>query len=53
MAGIFSGPPWTFDAAQIGYLGAGPFIGGLIGSLVCGFFGDSIIKVMTKRNKGV
>ncbi|KEF61050.1 uncharacterized protein A1O9_02615 [Exophiala aquamarina CBS 119918] len=53
LAGIFSGPPWNFDAAQIGYVGAGPFVGGLIGSLVCGFFGDSVIKIMTRRNKGV
>jgi MFS family permease len=53
LAGIFSGPPWTFNAAQIGYLGAGPFVGGAVGSLVCGFFGDHVIKVLTKRNKGV
>lgn len=53
MAGIFSGPPWHFNAAQIGYLGAGPFIGGMIGSLVTGFFGDHVIKYMTRRNKGV
>lgn len=24
LAGIFAGPPWNFNAAQIGYLGAGP-----------------------------
>lgn len=53
LAGIFSGPPWNFGAAQIGYVGAGPFVGGLIGSLVCGFFGDYVIKYMTKKNKGV
>lgn len=53
LAGIFSGPPWNFGAAQIGYIGAGPFVGGLIGSLVCGFFGDHVIKYMTKKNKGV
>ncbi|KPI38427.1 putative MFS-type transporter [Cyphellophora attinorum] len=53
LAGIFAGPPWTFNAAQIGYLGAGPFIGGLIGSLVCGFFGDHVIKYLTRRNKGI
>jgi hypothetical protein len=53
LAGIFSGPPWNFNAAQIGYLGTGPFVGGLIGSLFCGFTGDYFIKIMTKRNKGV
>ncbi|KEF56777.1 uncharacterized protein A1O9_06967 [Exophiala aquamarina CBS 119918] len=53
LAGIFSGPPWNFNAAQIGYTGAGPFVGGLIGSLFCGFLGDYVIKAMTKKNKGV
>jgi len=46
-------PPWHFDAAHIGYVGAGPFIGGLVGSLVCGFFGDHVIKYLTIKNKGV
>ncbi len=53
LSGIFSGPPWNFDAAQIGYIGAGPFIGGLIGSVVTGFTGDYVIKYLTRRNKGV
>ena len=53
LAGIFSGPPWNFGAAQIGYIGVGPFVGGLVGSLACGFFGDHVIKYMTKKNKGV
>ncbi|ETN42062.1 uncharacterized protein HMPREF1541_04001 [Cyphellophora europaea CBS 101466] len=53
LAGIFAGPPWTFNAAQIGYLGAGPFIGGALGSLVCGFTGDWVIKHLTKRNNGI
>jgi hypothetical protein len=53
LSGIFAGPPWSFNAAQIGYLGVGPFVGGLIGSLVCGFTGDYVIKFMTKRNKGI
>ena len=53
LSGIFAGPPWSFNAAQIGYLGVGPFVGGLIGSLICGFSGDYVIKFMTKRNKGI
>lgn len=28
LAGIFAGPPWLFGPSQIGYIGAGPFIGG-------------------------
>jgi MFS family permease len=53
IAGIFSGPPWGFGAAQIGYIGAGPFIGGMIGSIFVGWFSDPIIKYMGKRNNGV
>ncbi|KAJ4549035.1 hypothetical protein HRR77_003914 [Exophiala dermatitidis] len=53
LSGIFSGPPWNFDAARVGYIGAGPFVGGLLGSLACGFTGDYVIKYLTKKNKGV
>ena len=53
LAGIFSGPPWTFNAAQIGYLGAGPFLGGMIGSIFTAVFGDRVITWMARRNKGV
>ena len=53
LAAIFSGPPWTFNAAQIGYLGAGPFVGGLIGSIITAIFSDRVITWMSRRNKGV
>lgn len=53
LAGIFSGPPWMFGPSQIGYIGAGPFIGGMIGSIFVGWFSDPIIKYMGKRNNGV
>jgi MFS family permease len=53
LAGIFSGPPWNFDAAHIGYIGAGPFLGGLVGSLITAIFSDRVITWMAKRNKGV
>jgi hypothetical protein len=52
LSGIFSGPPWTFNAAEIGYLGAGPFIGGMIGSIFVAAASDPVIKWMTKRNNG-
>jgi len=52
LAGIFAGPPWTFDPAQIGYLGTGPFVGGMIGSIIVALLGDPVIKWMTKKNKG-
>ena len=53
LAGVFSGPPWNFGPAEIGYLGAGPFVGGMIGSIFVGWASDPIIKYMGKRNKGV
>lgn len=53
LAGIFSGPPWAFGAAQIGYVGAGPFLGGLVGSIITAVFSDRVITWMARRNKGV
>lgn len=53
LSGIFSGPPWNFGPAQIGYLGAGPFIGGMIGSVVVGWGSDPVVKWMSKKNSGV
>lgn len=53
LSGIFSGPPWMFGPAQIGYLGAGPFIGGMIGSIIVGWGSDPVVKWMSRRNSGV
>jgi len=39
-AGIFAGPPWAFNAAQIGYLSTGPFVGGAVGSAIMVFTSD-------------
>ena len=33
-AGIFFGPSWGYNAAQIGYLSTGPFVGGMVGSAI-------------------
>jgi MFS family permease len=52
LAGIFAGPPWNFDAAKIGYLGTGPFVGGALASIVISFFGDWSGKLLTIKNKG-
>ena len=52
-AAIFAGPPWNFNAAQVGYLSTGPFVGGLIGSAVMFLTSDPIAKWMTKLNKGI
>lgn len=53
LAQIFSFPPYNLDASGIGYLSLGPFIGGVIGSIVLGFVSDPIIKLFSARNKGV
>lgn len=53
LSGIFAGPPWDFNAAQIGYLGAGPFLGGMLGSILVAAGSDPLIKWMTKKNNGV
>ncbi|GME38594.1 MFS general substrate transporter [Neofusicoccum parvum] len=53
LSGIFSGPPWNYGPAQIGYLGAGPFIGGMIGSIIVGWGSDPVVKWITKKNTGV
>ena len=49
---VFSGPPWMFGPADIGYLGAGPFLGGMVGSIIVAVGSDPVIKWMTKRNNG-
>lgn len=53
LSGIFSAPPYNFGPAQIGYLGAGPFVGGMIGSIVVGWGSDPVVKWMSRRNSGV
>lgn len=53
LAGIFAGPPWRYGPSQIGYIGAGPFIGGMIGSIFVGWLSDPVIKWIAKRNNGI
>lgn len=50
---IFSMPPYNLDAAGIGYLSLGPFLGGVIACVFLGFALDPIIVWATSRNKGV
>jgi hypothetical protein len=52
-AGIFAGPPWNFDAAQIGYLSTGPFVGGAVGSAMMAFTTDPSAKWLTRGNNGI
>jgi MFS family permease len=52
-AGLFAGPPWNFNAAEVGYLSAGPFLGGLVGSAIMVFTSDPVAKWLATRNKGI
>ena len=52
LAGIFAAPPYSFGPAGIGYIGAGPFLGGMVGSIFVGWLSDPVIKWISKRNNG-
>ena len=53
LAQIFSLPPYNLQAAGIGYLSLGPFVGSVIASILLGFVLDPTIRWATTRNKGV
>lgn len=53
MAQIFMAPPYLLSAAGVGYLSLGPFLGGLIGSILLGWTLDPLIKWCAKKNGGV
>jgi hypothetical protein len=53
IAQIFSAPPFLLDSAHIGYMSAGPCIGGILGSVICGLISDPLAISLAKRNKGV
>ncbi|KAJ4256864.1 hypothetical protein NW762_008960 [Fusarium torreyae] len=49
---IFSAPPYTFNTAQLGYMGLGPFTGNLIGSIYAGVASDWAVTYLSKKNGG-
>ncbi|KAA8618447.1 AraJ Arabinose efflux permease [Pyrenophora tritici-repentis] len=53
MAQIFMAPPYLLTTAGVGYLSVGPFLGGLLGSILVGVTLDPLIKWCAKKNKGV
>jgi hypothetical protein len=46
-------PPYSFNAASVGYTSVGPLIGGVLGSAFCSVVMDPMLKWLTKMNKGV
>lgn len=53
MAQIFMAPPYLLSASGVGYLSLGPFLGGLLASLILGPMLDPLIKWCAKKNGGV
>ncbi|OJJ05938.1 hypothetical protein ASPVEDRAFT_55696 [Aspergillus versicolor CBS 583.65] len=53
VAQIFSPPPYLLSSAQVGYLSAGPFIGGVIGTALVAKTTDRLVVWMATRNNGV
>jgi CxxC motif-containing protein len=52
-AQIYFYPPYNLSSAGVGYLFAGPFIGGALGGIVFALISDPIIIWCTKRNGGI
>ncbi|KAL2839389.1 major facilitator superfamily domain-containing protein [Aspergillus pseudoustus] len=53
VAQLFSPPPYLLSSAQVGYLSAGPFIGGVIGTVLVAQTTDRLVIWMATRNRGV
>lgn len=53
LAQLLSGPPTSFDPAQLGYIYTAPFIGALLSYFIGGLFSDKIAKFMARRNNNV
>jgi hypothetical protein len=50
---IFALPPFNMLPADIGYMSAGPFIGGCLGAFLCVITSGPYIKWITRKNKGI
>lgn len=50
---IFASPPYLMGSAAIGYMSAGPLIGGFLGSAICSVTAEPYIKWITRKNRGV
>ncbi|KAL6401299.1 hypothetical protein AUP68_15167 [Ilyonectria robusta] len=53
IAQIFSAPPYNLNTAQLGYINAGPTVGGFLGCILCGLVSDPIVQWISRKNNGV
>lgn len=53
VAEIYAPPPFLLNAAEIGYISAGPVVGGLLGCVICGSISDPIARYLTSKNNGI
>lgn len=50
---IFKGEGYGYSQQSVGLFYLGPFIGGVLGSLVTGFVGDRLVRYLAKKNHGI
>lgn len=53
MAQIFMAPPYFLSAAGVGYLSLGPFLGGLLASVLYAYAFDKMTVWCARKNEGV
>ena len=53
IAQAFSGPPYFLNTAELGYMSAGPLLGGLFGCIACGLISDPAARYFTRKNNGI
>lgn len=53
VAQIYSVAPYFLNTAEIGYISAGPTVGGFLGCIFAGCISDPIARFLTRRNNGV
>lgn len=50
---IFKGESYGYSQQTVGLFYLGPFIGGVLGSLCTGFFGDRLVRFLARKNHGI
>lgn len=53
LAGIFAAPPYLFGPSEVGFIGFGPFAGGLIAAIVMAIINEPVVQWMVRKNGGV